>query len=83
MRSKNQMIAVQGLSSSFLVNVAGLGAAGNVWTGYLDDRNRMIRSYRIYILLEVAMRMTIYKRLIKVEHLGGLAHFRKRNNKIS
>ena len=82
MRLKNQMIAVQGLSSSFLVNVAGLGAAGNVWTGYSDDRNRMIRSYRIYILLEVAMRMTIYKRLIRAEHLGGSAPSLKRNNRI-
>ena len=77
------MIAVQGLSSSFLESVAGSGAAGNVWTGYLDDRNRMIRSYRTYILLEVAMRMTIYKRLIRAEHLGGSAHFRKRSNRIS
>ena len=77
------MIAVQGLSSSFLESVAGSDAAGNVWTGYLDGKNRMTHSYRIYILLEVAMRMTIYKRLIKAEHLGGSAPSLKRNNRIS
>ena len=77
------MIAVQGLSSSFLESVAGSDAAGNVWTGYSGGKSRMIRSYRIYILLEVAMRMTIYKRLIKAEHLGGSAPSRKRNNRIS
>ena len=77
------MIAVQGLSSSFLESVAGSDAAGNVWTGYLGGKSRMTHSYRIYILLEVAMRMTIFKRLIRAEHLEGSAHSRKRNNRIS
>ena len=83
MRSKSQMIAVRGLFSSFLESVADSDAAGNVWTGYLGGKNRMTRSYRIYILLEVAMRMTIYKRLIRAEHPEGSAHSRKRNNRIS
>ena len=77
------MIAVQGFSSSFLGSVADSDAAENVWTGYSDGKNKMTLFCRIYILLVVAMRMTIYKRLIRAEHLEGSAHFRRRSNRIS
>ena len=77
------MIVAQDLFSSFSESVADSDAAENVWTGSLEDKNKMTRFYRIYILLAVAMRTTIYKRLIKAEHLGGSAHFRRRSNKIS